>query len=163
MASNLWRSVLFVYNFYTSLIENKSTCGIFISYISYIHFGYVTWKIFACIGHEPPLKTQFLHLLRVQVVMNIKGIAMNLLDFIQILIRPFFKCQSKTLNFQPLTLNQIANSFFASYSLLFFHLKLWVPKPYTPPFINFQIFGPHFLMLVPICSSASQRSENRYA
>ena len=39
------------------------------------------------------------------------------------LIRPFFKCQSETLNFHPLTLNQIANVFLHRTSWFFFSFK----------------------------------------
>ena len=48
---------------------------------------------------------------------------------------------------------------FTSYSLIFFSFKNFGSRNPTH-FSNF--WAPHFLMLVPICSWASQRSKNRY-
>ena len=78
------------------------------------------------------------------------------------LLRPFFKCQSETLNFHSLTLNQFANGFLHRNPWFINILKIRVPKPYTPlpHFSNFQAL--HFLILVPICSWISHRSDDRY-
>ena len=46
------------------------------------------------------------------------------------------------LNFHPLTLNQIANGFFASYSLIFFHSKNLGPDTLHTPLHTFPNFGP---------------------
>ena len=40
-----------------------------------------------------------------------KAIESSIFTSFSSILRPFFKCQSETLNFHPLTLNQVANGF----------------------------------------------------
>ena len=57
------------------------------------------------------------------------------------IVRPFLKCQSETLTFHPLTLNQFANVFLHRSLCFFFHLKnMGSGTLHTPS--HFPFFGP---------------------
>ena len=57
------------------------------------------------------------------------------------LLKPLFKYQSETLNFHPLTLNQIANGFLHC-TLWIFSFKNLGPVNLHTPLHTFQMFGP---------------------
>ena len=65
----------------------------------------------------------------------------------------------RNVEFSPTYPKPNCKRFFASYSLIFFHLKMFGSETLHTSLHTFPILAPHLMISVPICS---QRSENRY-